>query len=54
MERHLLTGVLRHTRANQVQAAKILGITRSRLRHKTRALGITIERSVWSEGDQTE
>jgi two-component system nitrogen regulation response regulator GlnG len=52
MERHLLTLVLRHTQGNQVQAARILGITRGSLRTKIRALGITIERSVWSEDDQ--
>jgi two-component system nitrogen regulation response regulator GlnG len=54
MERHLLTGVLRHTGGNQVQAARILGITRGSLRHKLRALGITIERAVWSEDDPPE
>jgi len=47
LERHLLTEVLRHTAGNQVQAAKILGITRNSLRHKIRTLDITIERSVW-------
>jgi two-component system, NtrC family, nitrogen regulation response regulator GlnG len=52
MERLLLTAVLRHTQGNQLQAAKILGITRGSLRTKIRALGITIERSVWSDGDQ--
>jgi two-component system nitrogen regulation response regulator GlnG len=54
MERHLITGVLRHTRGNQLQAAKILGITRGSLRTKIRALGITIERAVWSDDDQPE
>jgi nitrogen regulation protein NR(I) len=52
MERALLTRVLRHTRGNQLQAAKVLGITRGSLRTKIRTLGITIERSVWSTGDQ--
>ena len=52
MERSLLTRVLRHTGGNQVQAAKLLGITRGSLRTKIRTLGITIERSVWSAGDQ--
>jgi two-component system nitrogen regulation response regulator GlnG len=47
LERLLLTEVLRHTSGNQVQAAKILGITRNSLRHKIRSLDITIERSVW-------
>ena len=54
MERQLLTGVLRHTQGNQVQAAKILGITRGSLRNKIRALGITIERAVWSADDQSD
>jgi len=48
MERSLVTRVLRHTRGNQLQAAKILGITRGSLRTKIRTLGITIERSVGS------
>jgi len=47
LERQLVTEVLRHTSGNQVQAAKILGITRNSLRHKIRTLDITIERSVW-------
>jgi two-component system nitrogen regulation response regulator GlnG len=47
LERYLLTEVLRHTGGNQVQAARILGITRNSLRHKIRTLDITIERSVW-------
>src|SRR5690349_15078096 len=48
MERSLVTRVLRHTRGNQFQAAKILGITRGSLRTKIRTLGITIERWVGS------
>ena len=35
--------------SNQLRAAERLGITRSSLRHKLRALGITVERAVWSE-----
>jgi two-component system nitrogen regulation response regulator GlnG len=52
MERSLLTRVLRHVDGNQVQAARILGITRGSLRTKIRALGLRIERSVWSPDDQ--
>ena len=52
MERSLVTRVLRHTGGNQLQAAKILGITRGSLRTKIRTLGIQIERSVWSGDDQ--
>ena len=51
MERQLLTAVLRHTQGNQLQAAKILGITRGSLRTKIRALGITIERAVLSDDE---
>jgi two-component system nitrogen regulation response regulator GlnG len=54
MERQLLTRVLRHTGGNQLQAAQILGITRNSLRHKLRALGITIARTVWAPDDQPD
>jgi DNA-binding NtrC family response regulator len=54
MEKQLLTRVLEHTRGNQLQAAKVLGITRSSLRFKLRSHGITIERSVGSEDDTAE
>jgi len=54
MERQLLTAILRHTQGNQVQAARILGITRGSLRTKIRSLGITIERSIWSDDNQPE
>jgi nitrogen regulation protein NR(I) len=54
MERQLLTLVLRHTGGNQLQAAQILGITRNSLRHKLRALGITIARAVCAVDDQPD
>jgi two-component system nitrogen regulation response regulator GlnG len=50
-ERQLVTRVLRHTGGNQVQAARILGITRGSLRTKIRALGILIERTIASDDD---
>jgi two-component system nitrogen regulation response regulator GlnG len=50
-DRELLTRVLRHTHGNQVQAAKILGITRGTLRSKLRALGITPDSLAASDGD---
>jgi two-component system nitrogen regulation response regulator GlnG len=52
MEREVLVRVLKHTDGNQLQAARILGITRGSLRNKIRALGISIARSVWSDDDQ--
>ncbi len=54
MERQVLTIVLRHTAGNQVQAARILGITRGSLRNKIRSLGITIGRSIWSDENQSD
>ena len=54
MERQLLTLVLRHTGGNQLQAAQLLGITRNSLRHKLRALGITIARAVCAADEQPD
>ncbi|MBM3983616.1 MAG: sigma-54-dependent Fis family transcriptional regulator [Planctomycetes bacterium] len=51
MEREVLVRVLKHTDGNQLQAARVLGITRGSLRNKIRALGITIARSVWSDDE---
>lgn len=53
MERELLVRVLRHTGGNQVQTARILGITRGSLRNKIRSLNISIEKNIWSEDDQS-
>jgi two-component system nitrogen regulation response regulator GlnG len=46
MERYLLTRLMRETSGNQSQAARILGITRGRLRNRLRALGISIDQVV--------
>ena len=46
MERYLITRIVRETGGNQSQAAERLGITRGSLRHKLRALGISIEQVV--------
>jgi two-component system nitrogen regulation response regulator GlnG len=54
MERTLIVKVLEHTQGNQLQAAKILGITRGSLRFKIRALGITIGRSVSADDERDE
>jgi two-component system response regulator AtoC len=49
MEREVLVRVLRYTEGNQLQAARILGITRGSLRNKIRMLGISIAKSIWSD-----
>ncbi|MCC9606257.1 sigma-54 dependent transcriptional regulator [Blastopirellula sp. JC732] len=46
MEQRLLSFVLDKTGGNQSKAAALLGITRGSLRHKMRALGITVEQVV--------
>ncbi len=46
LDRLLVTRVLRQTDGNQLQAAKILGITRGSLRTKIRDLGIRIDRTI--------
>jgi two-component system nitrogen regulation response regulator GlnG len=51
MEKLLLVRVLETTGGNQLQAAKILGITRGSLRTKLRDLGITIQRTVGNEDE---
>jgi DNA-binding protein Fis len=48
VKRQLLIRVLRQSEGNQVQAAKLLGITRSTLRNEVRNLGIMIDRSISS------
>jgi two-component system nitrogen regulation response regulator GlnG len=42
LDKLLLRLALRHTRGNQVQAARVLGISRQTLRARTRELGISI------------
>jgi len=46
MERDLISRVLAYTEGNQLQAARMLGISRLSLRRKIRSLGMRIERSV--------
>ena len=54
MERQLLTRVLQRTGGNQLRAAERLGITRSSLRHKLRALGLIIEKGVRADDDPAD
>ncbi|HLW68121.1 MAG TPA: helix-turn-helix domain-containing protein [Gemmataceae bacterium] len=46
MDRIVLEAVLRHTHGNQVEASQLLGISRTTLRSKLKALGLTIEKRV--------
>ena len=54
MERQLIVRILERTGGNQLRAAELLGITRGSLRHKLRALGLTIERGVTAEDDKPD
>jgi DNA-binding protein Fis len=51
MEQEVLVRVLKYTNGNQLQAAKILGITRGSLRNKIRSLGIEITREIRGSED---
>jgi two-component system nitrogen regulation response regulator GlnG len=52
LDRILLARVLEHTGGNQLQAARILGITRGSLRTKLRELGMSISRIVTDAEDE--
>ena len=50
VERTLFNKVLRLTHGHQAQASEILGINRTTLRHKLRALGLGVDKVVTEEG----
>src|SRR5262249_25955555 len=54
LDRLLLRLALRHTRGNQVQAARVLGISRQTLRAKVRGLGVDLTGSAAGDGDEQE
>jgi two-component system nitrogen regulation response regulator GlnG len=49
VDRLVLEATLRHTKGNQVQASELLGISRTTLRAKLRALGLTVEKQIYSD-----
>ena len=51
LDRLLVRLALRHTRGNQVQAARVLGISRQTLRAKTREFGLATSGSAEGEAD---
>ncbi len=54
MDRVVLDVVLRHVQGNQLRASALLGISRTTLRAKLRALGMSAERTPLQEPDDTE
>jgi two-component system nitrogen regulation response regulator GlnG len=52
LDRLLLRLALRHTRGNQAQAARVLGISRQTVRAKTREHGLDVTAS--AEGDEDD
>ena len=54
LDRLLFRLVLRSTNGNQVQAARVLGISRQTLRAKTRELGLSTSRSAEGDADDED
>ena len=52
VDRAVLQAVFRHTKANQVKASEVLGISRTTLRAKLRSLGMAIEKQLSAQSGQ--
>ncbi len=50
-DRVILEAILRHTHGNQVQASELLGISRTTLRAKMKALGMIVEKQILPDND---
>jgi two-component system nitrogen regulation response regulator GlnG len=50
VERVLLARALRQTHGHQTQASELLGLSRATLRHKLRALGLAVDKTLVEEG----
>jgi two-component system nitrogen regulation response regulator GlnG len=54
VERVLLAQVLRYTHGHQAQASELLGLNRATLRHKLRALGLSVDKVVAENSKEPE
>jgi two-component system nitrogen regulation response regulator GlnG len=54
VDRVVLTRVMRHTRGNQTQASELLGLHRSTLRHKLKALGMAVDRTLVEDAPEPD
>ena len=52
VEKILLIRVLKHTRGHQTQASELLGLNRTTLRHRLRALGMAVDKVLSTDNDE--